>query len=157
MTPEVLKILAQIVISFLMAFLAAKLATNRYRKDKVWDQKMLAYSQLIEALHEMKWPLSEHQVASLEGRELSDDISTIHWDNFRKARKDVYKIAESSSFIVSEQVQDAIANLEVGRTESNRSEHWQEALDVELYAINKCIEKVKKIASDDLNVKNSHG
>ncbi|MEK2117901.1 hypothetical protein WOB77_23030 [Vibrio parahaemolyticus] len=40
---EIIKIAAQILVSIGAAFLAARLATSRYRSEKVWDQKMLAY------------------------------------------------------------------------------------------------------------------
>ncbi|HHX8279498.1 TPA: hypothetical protein ACVOZE_002745 [Vibrio diabolicus] len=138
---EIIKISAQILISVGAAFLAAYLATSRYRKEKVWEQKMFAYS--------------EHLTASLEGRELSDEVSEELWADYRKARKDVYKIAERSSFIVSHEVVDAIANLENGRSEARTSVHWQEHLDIELYAINDCLKVVKKIGNKELRIKNA--
>ncbi len=152
---EIIKISAQIIISVGAAFLAAYLATSRYRKEKVWEQKMFAYSELIDSLHRMKWPVSEHLTASLEGRELSDEVSEELWADYRKARKDVYKIAERSSFIVSHEVVDAIANLENGRSEARTSVHWQEHLDIELYAINDCLKVVKKIGNRELRIKNA--
>ncbi|WP_170889293.1 hypothetical protein [Vibrio sp. B1-2] len=152
---EILKIAAQILISIGAAFLAARLATSRYRSEKVWDQKMLAYSELIESLHRMKWPISEHLTASLEGRELSDEASDEQWADYRAARKDVSKVAEKSSFIVSHEVVDVIADLESGRSKARTSQHWIEHLEIEWNAVDECIDKVKKIGNQDLKVKNA--
>ncbi|HCE1578081.1 TPA: hypothetical protein NJ390_004677 [Vibrio parahaemolyticus] len=103
----------------------------------------------------MKWPVSEHLTASLEGRELSDEASEELWADYRAARKDVSKVAEKSSFIVLHEVVDAIADLESGRSKARTSQYWIEHLDIELNAIDKCIEKVKRVGKKDLKVKNA--
>lgn len=149
---EILKFVAQILISVGAAFLAARLATSRYRSEKIWDQKMLAYSELIESLHRMKWPISEHLTASLEGRELSDEASEELWTDYRAARKEVSKVAEKSSFIVVHEVVDAIADLERCRSQARTSQYWVEHLEIEWDAINKCINIVKRLGNKDLKI-----
>ena len=96
MNLEILKMIIQILLSIGAAFLGAWLASRRFRNERWWEKKSEAYSELVEALHNMRWPSSEHFDAGLEHRELSEEYSQELWKEFRKARKIVWKITESS-------------------------------------------------------------
>ena len=60
MDPEVFKFIAQAVISLcgalLAAILAAHIAMKKFRKEKWWQRKSEIYSELINELHELKYP-----------------------------------------------------------------------------------------------------
>ena len=85
MLNELLKLLLQILISGGAALLGARLAAKRFREDRWWEIKMKAYSDLIEALHVMKWPASEHLDAEYEKRKIPEEENQKLWAEFREA------------------------------------------------------------------------
>ncbi len=151
---EVTKYIFQILITVSGAFLAAWLATKRYRSDKLWDKKETTYSELINALHQMKWPASQHIDADREQRKISDEESEKFWFDFKIARKNVCRIAESSSFTVSSDVLTAIGQLENELNTARNVNSWSEHIHLEYSAVDKCIKKIKKIGITDLGIKN---
>ncbi|MEH6555897.1 hypothetical protein [Pseudoalteromonas tetraodonis] len=155
MNIEVLKILIQILLSVGAAFLGAWLASRRFRNEYWWQKKSVAYSELVEALHNMRWPSSEHIEAGVEHRDLSDEYSQELWQEFRKARKVVWKITESSSFLISSEVLKAVQKMERGLSNARNADSWFEHLDEQEYAIDSCLEKVKEIGTKELDIKKS--
>ncbi|WP_010322834.1 hypothetical protein [Marinobacterium stanieri] len=153
MSLEILKILIQILLSVGAAFLGAWLASRRFRNERWWEKKSEAYSELVEALHNMRWPSSEHFDAGLEHRELSDKYSKELWEDFRRARKNVWKITDSSSFLISSEVLKAVQEMEQGLSNSRNADTWFEHLDEQSTAIDICIEKVKNIGVKELGIK----
>ena len=76
MDPEVFKFIIQAAISLcgalLAAFLAAHLAMKRFRKEKSWQRKSEIYSELINELHELKYPKERFFDSLAEGIKIDD-------------------------------------------------------------------------------------
>jgi hypothetical protein len=155
MTVEITKFLAQGVIAILGAFLAAHLSTLRFRTEKWWERKASAYSELVEALHHMKWYPSEHIDAAIENRELPDEDKADYWKQYKDARRNVWKIADSASFLVSPKVNKAIVEMERELGEARTAEWWFEHAEQQYAAIQKCLDQVKGLARQELGVKNA--
>lgn len=111
---DVWKFVAQAVISVAGAFLAAYLAGRRFRTEKWWERKVAAYAELIEALHQMKWQPSEHMEAEFENRRMPEKEAEEGWSQFKLARRNVWRIADASSFLVSRKVLEAVQEMERG-------------------------------------------
>ncbi len=155
MNLELLKIFIQVLLSVGAAFLGAWLASRRFRNERWWEKKSEAYAELVEALHNMRWPSSEHFDARIEHRELSKEYSQELWKEFRKARKIVWKIAESSSFLISSDVLQAVQEMERNLSNAKNADSWFEHLDEQCAAIDTCLEKVKGIGAKELGIENS--
>ncbi|QYJ97088.1 hypothetical protein K0J45_16480 [Shewanella alkalitolerans] len=153
MSLELLKILIQILLSIGAAFLGAWLASRRFRNERWWEKKSEAYSELVEALHSMRWPSSEHFDAGIEHRELSEEYNQELWEEFKRARKIVWKITDSSSFLISSEVLKVVQEMERGLSNSRNANTWFEHLDEQGAAIDTCIEKVKNIGVKELGIK----
>jgi len=106
------KFILQAAISIGGAFLATHLAMKKFRREKWWEKKAAAYTELIEALHTMKWPVSEHFNAVIESREISKEESHRLWEEFKTARQNIWRIADGSTFLVSEDVMTAVRDME---------------------------------------------
>ena len=152
---EVIKLIIQVSMSVGAAFLAAWLATNRYRKDQWWQKKMEAYSELVEALQKMKWPPSEHFDYAFEQRTIDEEYSQELWDDFKSARRNVWRIAEKSSFLLSPEVLKTVQEMENGLSKARNADSWVEHLNDQYASIQACIEKVKEIGAKELGVKNA--
>ncbi|WP_309044217.1 hypothetical protein [Marinobacter sediminicola] len=155
MNLEILKIFIQILLSVAAAFLGAWLASRRFRNERWWEKKSEAYSELVEALHDMRWPSSEHFDAGIEHRDLPEEYSQELWQEFRKARKVVWKITESSSFLISSDVLKAVQEMERGLSSARNADSWVEHLDEQGDAIDTCLEKIKNIGAKELGINNA--
>lgn len=155
MTIEIIKFLAQGAIAVLGAFLAAHLSMRRFRSEKWWERKASAYSELVEALHHMKWYPSEHIDAAIENRELPEEDKDDYWKKYKDARRNVWKIADSASFLVSPKVNEAIVEMERELGEARTAEWWLEHAEQQYAAIQKCLDQVKGLARQELGVKNA--
>lgn len=150
---EITKLIVQVLISAGAAFLAAWLAAKRFRQDKWWQLKLEAYSELVEALHKMKWPPSEHFDAALERREINDEDSQELWDEFKKARRNVWRLAEGSSFLISSDVMKSVQEMERGLSDARNAHTWEEHLDEQYASVQKCLDRVKYIGAKELGIK----
>ena len=152
MSLEVAKFLLQAAISVAGAFLAAYLAGKRFRNERWWEKKAAAYAELVDALHKMKWPYSEHLDAAMEQRDISKDESTSLWEEFKTARRNVWRIADSSSFLISPEVMKAVQKMEQALGDARTADSWFEHLDAHYGAINSCLSTVKEIGKKELGV-----
>lgn len=152
---EIIKLAFQLTISVGAAFLAAWLAAKRFRQDKLWEKKMEAYSALIDALHNMKFPPGEHFDFAVERRDINEEYSQELWDEFKVARRNVLRIAESSSLLISHEVLEAVQTMERGLSNANSAHTWEEHLDDQYAAVRKCLVRIKIIGARELGVKNT--
>jgi hypothetical protein len=149
---EIGKFILQATISVGGAFLAAHLATKKFRSEKWWERKATAYSELIAALHNMKWPAGEHLDAGFQDREIPKEDSNRMWEEFKTARKNIWRIADSSSFLISEDVTKAVQEMERGLSTARSAQSWFEHLDEQYASVSKCLERIKQIGKADLGV-----
>lgn len=152
MDAEVAKFIAQAAISVGGAFLAAFLAGRRFRTEKWWERKATAYSELVEALHIMKWPSSEHIDAEMEHRKIPEKEAEEQWDQFKMARRNVWRIADTSAFLVSPQVLEAVQQLERDLSKATSAVSYWEHLDTEHKAVQQCLDKIKALGRKELGI-----
>ena len=98
------------LITSLLAFIAAIIAAivtiynarfQRFTKQRVWDKKAEAYSNIIESLSSLVYYYETLYDAEFQGRRLSEDrISEIdaYW---KKAHSDIKKATSVGSFLIS--------------------------------------------------------
>lgn len=149
---DIPQLVIQSSISIGAAFLAAWLANKRFRNEKWWEKKADAYTSLIGALHNMKWPSSEHFDAEIEHRKLNEEYSEQLWIEFNEARRNTWRIAETSSFIISQDVLIAIQEMECKLSKTRNYRSWFEHSDDQWKAIDDCINAIKYIGKKELKI-----
>ncbi|WPD22378.1 MAG: hypothetical protein SD837_19590 [Candidatus Electrothrix scaldis] len=154
---EVVKLSVQIAVSVGAAFLAAWLAAKRFKEDRLWEKKMEAYADLVDALHKMKFPPGEHFDAAIGRRDIDKEYSTELWREFSLARRNVLRIAESSSLLLSPELMEVVEEMESRLSNADHETCWEVHLDTQWAAINECLKKVKRIAGRELGIKHTHG
>ncbi|MFM5846841.1 hypothetical protein [Aeromonas veronii] len=149
---DIPQLLIQCVISVGAAFIAAWFANIRFRNERWWERKANAYTSLIEALHNMKWPSAEHIDAEIEHRELNYEHSGKLWAEFNEARRNTWRIAETSSFLISQDVLTAVQKMEHKLSSARNARTWFEHLDDQWKAIDDCIVEIKIIGKKELKI-----
>jgi hypothetical protein len=155
MGDELVKLLVQISVSVGAAFLAARLAAKRFKEDRLWEKKMEAYVELVDALHKMKFPLGEHFDAAIKHRDIDKEYSRELWSEFSLARRNVLRIAESSSLLLSPELIEVVEEMESEISKADNETCWELHLDYQWAAITECLKKVKKIAGRELGIKHA--
>ncbi|MBY6071228.1 hypothetical protein KUV35_07990 [Marinobacter salsuginis] len=150
--------LSGITIAVVASFLSAWLTLRRFRTERWWERKAEAYIHLVEALHEMSLvPSEEIAAGSGHRKELTEDEKAELWESFERAKKKVWKIADSSDFIISSDVLAVIQEMNRGLGHASHHTNWIEFLDDSNSAINECLNKVKKIGAVELGIKKGPG
>jgi hypothetical protein len=152
-TWEVMKFLLQAGIAVLSAFLAAQLAARRFREDKWWDRKAAAYGELVDALHRMKWSPGEHFDVAVEQRVIDDEESSRLWQEFKEARRNVWRVADAAAFVVSPEILAAVQEMERELSKAATVRSSFEHYDEQVAAIGKCLATVKEIGRIELGIR----
>jgi hypothetical protein len=149
---EITKLVIQAGIAFASAYLAAYIATRKFRSEKWWERKANAYCELVDSLHQMSW-YAEEFFEDRVGRKLISDIDlTEYGKQYRLARRNVAKISDTSAFLISSKAGDAVRLLIQKLEAASGDDDWtRRALD-EGDAIRECLGAVKALASQDLGV-----
>ncbi|TYC57613.1 hypothetical protein FMN52_13755 [Marinobacter sp. BW6] len=143
----------QIILTLLAAFFGAWFTLQRFRIERWWEKKANAYIELIEALHDMGLPPSEYFGAGVDGREVAPEREKELWENYHQAERRVWKIADSADFIISADVFDAIQRMLNGLSEARDAQDWYQHLDETQIAVDRCLEEVKQIGSEELGIR----
>jgi hypothetical protein len=152
---DFVKFIAQALISVAGAFLAAHLAGKRFRTDKWWERKAAAYGELVEALHQMKWVPGEYVEAEITDRKVPEDDAKRYWDQYKVAYRNVWRIADHSSFLVSPKVLAAIQEMERAIGKAREFDNWFEHIEAEYNAISACLECVKALGREELGIQDA--
>ncbi len=152
---ENINLLLQMGIPVGAAFLGAWLGAKRFRNERWWERKVESYTDLIEALHEMKWPTGKYIDTVIENRKLSDNDWEEYWKIFDGGSKNARNVAERSSFLISSEVLREIREMEkqlsIAQDFNNSFDYLNKAYE----AIDKCLQKVKEIGAKELGIDNS--
>jgi hypothetical protein len=103
--PDFLTIAITTTITLMIALATAIFAYARYRLEKLWDRKLQAYIDIIEAMHHMKRVVSLEIDAHIEGREISEEgykEITAHW---KSSNLTIMKFSDIASLIVSKEAE----------------------------------------------------
>lgn len=147
------KIGVPLLVGFIGAFFAAKLAISKHRMEKVWEKKVEAYSDLIDTLHDLKRTREVLHAAESKGHELQEKVSSKHWDRSRNARRRVEKAIDTSAFIVSEEMGLILENFEEQMELALQNEdEWADVLGAEYQAVCKCLNSIKEQSKKELKI-----
>ena len=77
------------------------------------------------------------------------------WEEFKVARRNIWRIADGSAFLISEEVIKAVQEMKRDLSSARNAQSWFEHLDEQYTAVNKCLDRIKEIGKSDLGVKNT--
>ena len=142
-----------LLVGFIGAFFAARLAISKHRYEKVWEKRIDAYTDIINALHEMKRPRDRFYEAEIKGFELSEETREELWDRSRNARRKIEKAIDTSAFLISPTMGVILQEFESSMEKAlNEEDDWLELITAEYAAVNKCLNSVKLVASSELKL-----
>lgn len=145
------KIASSLIPALLVTALGVRLAFSRYKKEKLWERKLDAYTKILDALHVSR--LSSHQ----KFREAHTEVErSVEDEEARKKKQgdawaEIQRAFDVSSLIISEEAASYLKEKLKPRYEA-----WEEDDPIDFWAEEEKIEReaiehLKLLARRDLN------
>jgi hypothetical protein len=154
MAPSIETLLVQAIstlaIAIFSSWLTVKLSLKRFRTERLWDRKVIAYERVIDAFHKSKKFSSEHLDAEYVNRELPKERDTELRRLAQEAQEEIRRTADIGSFTLST---NALKLLEKYSRESGDDDHidsWQEHLEHDYTVTDKYMKLFIEEAKRDL-------
>jgi hypothetical protein len=142
-----------VFVAVTVATLTAWLSLRRFYREKWWEAKLRAYSNVIEALHHQKRDMEVTLPAIMEGRDTDSDFFKELENKSRAAWADLLKHADIGDFIFSRRAAEILnAFLEECKMARDPNAMYFEVLDARLAAVNRCLPAFKAAARSDLRL-----
>jgi len=146
---DLLKLISGFAIAIVTSYITVQLSLKRFRAERWWDKKALAYERIIEAFHNSKKFSSEHLDAEYEGGRLSEERDKELRLMSNVAKEEIYKASDIGAFIISEKAIEIISNYQKESSSSN-PETWVEHLESDYEIVNKYMKLIISEAKSDL-------
>lgn len=145
-----LQVLGALLIAMTSAWVTVKLSQRKFREERLWDRKVVAYERVIEAFHKSKKFSSEHLDAQYEGRELADERDKELRRLAGEAREEIVRATDIGSFTLSSRALELLAEYhkELGTDEHITS--WSEHLEFDYSVTDKYLKLLITEARKDL-------
>jgi hypothetical protein len=139
-----------LLIALLSAWITVRLSQRKFREERLWDRKVLAYERIIEAFHKSKKFSLEHMKAEEQGRELADERDEELRRLAKEAREEIEKASDIGSFTISERAIEALANYQIELSNDDHVTSWYEHLDHDHFVCEKYLKLLLAEAKKDL-------
>jgi hypothetical protein len=147
---------SSVVVAVFTAVVTVRLALRRFYAEKSWERKSVAYGAVLEALHHVRNHADTNLTFSMRGKELPPHGEQELTDKMRNAMAELRKQLDIGDFLLSESALLAMRELMSGLEASSATSNWQEHLELKLAAIDKCLDKMRRIARSDLRLATSN-
>ena len=145
-----LKVLSGIAIAAASSWITVYLSRHRFRSEKWWERKVLAYERVIEAFHNAKKFASEHMDAEDKGRKVEEERDKELRHLAKLGREEILRSSDVGSFILSAQALGILARYEAETEAISKCETWIEYLDADWTITNKYMKELVAEAHADL-------
>ena len=154
---EFAKPVAQLAAAIFLAWITVVFALSRYKKEKHWERKLQAYSDVLAALGTMNQILNQWIREVEERREASPEQID---DNVQRYRSAMEKIEETSSvaaLILSTKVNRRLRNLitDLHRANNDDQRSWLSVLQEEQSIVEKARDDLVEIGKSELGLNHS--
>jgi hypothetical protein len=143
-----------VLLSIATVLLTVWLALRRFYREKWWEAKMHAYTDVIQALHHIKRDLEISITAEIEGNRTDTEFHQSWGAKHRAAWDDLRKYVDVGDFLFSKESVQILQRLM--EDTSSDSDNYFEHLDILQSAVEKCLPAIKTAARSDLKLPGLH-
>lgn len=152
---EAVKLLLQFAGALFIAWKAVQWALGRYKREKLWERKLQAYSDVLSSLGSLQQILGsfEHNIAY--GVRRSEDPPTEIRSRYWMARRNLEESRALAAFLLPDEAGEAIQSLIASLSRLNKmNENFSSlAVDGELSAVKKARGQIVDIGKKDLGLR----
>ena len=144
-------IISTVLVGFVAAFLGSLVALRKFKKEKSWERKEKAYTEIIDALYDLLQHCEIHKEDYGQGTGLSESKEDELRNNYSRAFWEIKKVTDIGAFVISAEAHDVLIKL------SNREKlNWHDNPSFDIYEheyqeFQTALNKIVKIARSELN------
>ncbi len=142
-----------VAIAILTAFVTVRLSLRQFRSERWWERKAEAYGNIFEALHHIAHYYSEMQGEMMGYREMPEERRKELGERARKADAELDRAIDVSSFVLSVVAVGELQKLQRDLEKARHTTNWSEHVNDSLVAVLSCLERLRVIGRNDLDVK----
>ena len=139
-------LLVGLVIAVVTSILTVHLALLRFRQEKLWEKRTVAYERLIEALYHSKEFNDVHIEAMVKYRDVPKQIDDELRKKVGKARQEIEKAANIGAFLLSSEAIDRVKLYRKEAETASQETDWTTYLFEDQDTTNRCLQDMIAIA-----------
>jgi len=143
-------IVVGLVIATVSSLITVQLSFRRFRLERLWDRKAMAYERVIEALQHSKAFSNAHITASIFRTELSEEKDQDLRQRAKHARLEIERATDMGSFLLSDRAKERLLRYAREVQAAADTHDWFEYLTADLAATKSCLSDLIKIAKGEL-------
>lgn len=155
MSQVLLGIPAAIIIAAVSSWITVQLSLRRFRKERWWERKVGAYTNVIEALHNSREFADQHLDAEIGARELSEEREAELREFSNQADREIRKAANTGAFFLSDQAATRLTQFQKEEERAKDAIDWFTYLEADRDAVNSCLQDIIRIAKTELSLESS--
>ena len=152
LTPLYIQLGTSLLVAIVTALFTVWLALNRFYREKWWEARMKAYTDIIQALHHMKRDLEISLPAAYEQRETDSDFHKGWAAKHSAAWDEVRKHIDLGEFLISKRAVRLLSDLS-DECYASPNELYVDYLESSEAAVRKCLPLFKRAARNDLRLR----
>lgn len=152
-TDSILDLLVKITPGIIAAFVAARLAVNKFYKEKSWERREKAYAEIINSLYDLIKYFRVHKEDYGQGTGLSENTEAELYAAYISASSSLAKATDIGSFYISNEANAVLNELRNRALLNYREEPMFEIYESEFQAHQTALNKFLVIAKKDLKIK----
>ena len=150
LTSALFQILVSLLVAVVTALLTVWLSLRRFYREKWWEAKMRAYTDLIHALHDMKRDLEISIQSEMRGQDTDTDYHKKWEEKHRAAWDEIRKDIDIGEFLFSTGSVEILEELV--RDTTGPHDDYFSYLEMTRAGVDKCLPAIKKTAKADLEL-----
>ena len=152
-TDSILDFLVKTTPGIIAAFVAARLAVNKFYKEKSWERREKAYAEIINSLYNLIKYFRVHKEDYGQGTGLSENTEAELYTAYISASSSLAKATDIGSFYISNEANTVLNELRNRALLNYREEPMFEVYESEFQAHQAALNKFLVIAKKDLKIK----
>ncbi len=150
---EAIKLAFQFGGALLIALITVRLALSRYKREKHWERKLQAYSDVLAALGTMNQIINQWIRDEMRER-TQPELEDKHVQRYASAMQKIEETAAVAALVLGPEVDQLIKNFltEVHRAVKNDKRSWLSSLEEELSILQKAHVALLKAGKRDLGL-----
>lgn len=146
-----LQVPISLFVAIITAYITVFFSLRRFYREKWWEAKMRAYTDVIQALHNMKRDLEISLQAEMEGRNTDTDYHKEWEKKHRAAWDEVRKQIDVGEFLYSPTSVEILQSL-LAATKSDPNDMYTDHLERLQIGVERCMPALKAAARIDLGL-----
>ncbi|HEY8941440.1 MAG TPA: hypothetical protein VIM59_14670 [Cellvibrio sp.] len=150
---SIIDFIIKTVPGIVAAFVAARLAVNKFYKEKSWERREKAYAEIINSLYNLIKYFRVHKEDYGQGTGLSEHTEAELYNDYVSASSSLAKATDIGSFYISSEANAILSELRNRKLLDYREEPMFEVYESEYQAHQSALNKLLVVAKKDLKIK----